>query len=257
MKNNNNNIISVLAVGAHPDDVEIMCAGTLALLKEKDCKIQIATITNGDLGSATLSKNEIASIRKAEAAKSAKLLDADYYCLDNHDIFLTYDEPTLLKTIELIRKTKPDVVITQSRQDYMIDHEVTSKLVQTACFTAAIKNIKTESEPFDKIPYLYYMDALEGKDIYGVKIEPSMIADISETIEMKEEMLKCHDSQRSWLMLHNGIDEYVHSMKNFSAMRGKQIGKRYGEGFRQHLGSAYPQNNILKNILINKIVELN
>ncbi len=252
MKNN-----TVLAIGAHPDDIEILAAGTLALLKNEGCKIEIATTTNGDLGSATLSKNEIASIRKKEAAKSAGLLNANYYCLDNHDIFLTYDEPTLLKTIELIRKTKPDVVITQSQQDYMIDHEITGKLVQTACFAAAIKNIVTESEPFDKIPILYYMDALEGKDIYGNEIKPDFIVDITETILTKEEMLKCHESQRSWLRSHNGIDEYIESMKNFSALRGKQIGKSYGEGFRQHLGAAYPKNNILKNVLDNKIVKLN
>ncbi len=248
---------SVLAIGCHPDDVEILCAGTLALLKRQGWQITIATMTNGNLGSATLTKDEISNIRKKEAATSAKLLDADYYCLENDDIFLNYDRETLLKTIDLIRKVKPDVVITQSQKDYMIDHEMTSKLVQTACFSAAIKNIETENENFDKIPHLYYMDALEGKDILGEKLLPTMIIDISETIDKKEEMLKCHESQRSWLMSHNGIDEYINAMRDFSALRGKEINTDYGEGFRQHLGAAYPQNNILKESLNEKVCMVN
>ncbi len=236
---------TVLAIGCHPDDVEILCAGTLALLKDKGWTIEIATMNNGNCGSATLSREEISKVRKIEATISAKILDANFTCLDNDDIFLNYDRPTLSKTIELIRKVRPDLVITQSPQDYMVDHEMTSKLVQTACFSAAIKNIDTESEAFDKIPYLYYMEPLEGKDIFGNKIEPTLVVDISSKIDTKEQMLKTHDSQRSWLMSHNGIDEYIIAMKNYSAYRGKTIGAEYAEGFRQHLGQAYPQNNIL------------
>ena len=250
---NKKNEKTVLAVGCHPDDVEILCAGTLALLKEKGWNIEISTMTNGDCGSATLSRKEISEIRKIEAATSAKILNANYMCLNNDDIFLTYNRESLLKTIDLIRNVKPDLVITQSQQDYMIDHEVTSKIVQTACFSAAIKNIETGSEPFNKIPHLYYMDALEGKNIYGNEIKPTVIVDISSTMEIKEKMLKMHDSQRSWLMEHHGMDEYIIAMKNFSKKRGMEIGVNYAEGFRQHLGHAYPHSNILKEELLEKV----
>ena len=248
---NEKNGKTVLAVGCHPDDVEIFCAGTLALLHEKGWQIEIATMTNGNLGSATLSKEEISKIRKGEALASAKLLNGNYYCLENDDIFLMYDPPTLLKTINLIRRVQPDIVITQSQQDYMVDHEVTGRLVQTACFSAAMKNIETDYEPYNAIPHLYYMDAMEGHDIYGNEIKPTTIVDISTTMNIKEEMLKKHDSQRSWLMEHHGMDEYIIAMKNFSEKRGKEIGTDFGEGFRQHLGHAYPQNNILKEELMN------
>ncbi len=236
---------TVLAVGCHPDDVEIMCAGVLALLKQKGWKIEIATMTPGDCGSATLSREEISVIRKNEAAASAKLLDGNYHCMENDDIFVMYDRATLLKAINLIREVKPDLVITQSPQDYMVDHEVTSKVIKTACFSAGISNIKTDAEPFMMIPHLYYMDSLEGTDAFGESINPTTIVDISSTIEIKEKMLVTHDSQRSWLMSHNGIDEYIIAMKTFSAKRGKEIDVDYGEGFRQHLGHAYPKNNIL------------
>jgi len=236
---------TVLAVGSHPDDIEIMCAGTLVLLKKQNWKIEIATMTPGDCGSATLNREEISKIRKSEAAASAKIIDANYRCMENDDIFIIYDRATLLKTINLIREVKPDLVITQSPIDYMVDHEVTSKIVKTACFSAGIQNIKTESEPFMKIPHLYYMDSIEGIDSFGESIKPNTIVDISSTIEIKEKMLAMHDSQRSWLMSHNGIDEYIIAMKKFSSKRGEDINTKYAEGFRQHKGHAYPKNNIL------------
>jgi len=244
---------TVLAVGAHPDDVEIMCAGTLALLKEKGWKIEIATMTPGDLGSASLSRDKISMIRKNEAVISAKILDGNYHCMGNDDIFIMYDRSTLLKAINLIRKVKPNLVITQSPQDYMVDHEVTSKVIKTACFSAGISNIKTEAKPVLKIPHLFYMDSLEGTDVFGESIKSTTIVDISSTIEIKEKMLAAHNSQRSWLMSHNGIDEYIIAMKNFSSKHGKEIGVKYGEGFRQHLGHAYPQSNILKEELLEKV----
>lgn len=240
---------TVLAVGSHPDDVEIMCAGTLALLKGKNWKIEIATMTPGDCGSATLSRKVISKIRRIEAATSAKVLGANYTCMENDDIFIMYDRSTLLKAINLIREVKPDLVITQSPIDYMVDHELTSKVIKTACFSAGIQNIKTEAEPFMKIPHLYYMDPLEGVDDFGENIIPTTIVDISSTITIKEKMLMIHDSQRSWLMSHNGIDEYIIAMKNFSSKRGSDINVDYAEGFRQHVGHAYPKNNILKEAL--------
>lgn len=241
---------TVLAVGAHPDDVEILCAGVLALLKEKGWNIEIASMTPGDCGSTTLSREEISKIRKNEATTSAELIGANYTCMENDDVFIMYDRSTLLKAINLIRKVKPDIVITHSPQDYMVDHEITSQVIRTACFSGGIKNIKTDAEPFMKIPHLYYMDPIEGKDNLGNGIKATTIINISSTIEIKERMLKLHESQRSWLMTHNRVDEYIISMKNFSAKRGKEIGVHYAEGYRQHLGQAYPQSNILKEELV-------
>jgi N-acetylglucosamine malate deacetylase 1 len=241
---------TAFAIVAHPDDVEFMCAGTLALLFEKGWEIHIATMTPGDCGSAELGRAEISSIRRKEAANSAAILSADYVCLECDDVFIFYDRPTLLKVIELIRKVKPGIVFTHSPSDYMVDHETTSKLVQTACFSAGMANIKIpNTNPFDALPYLYYLDPMEGKDKFGDVIQPHFIIDITSVIETKEQMLCCHKSQRDWLFKHHGIDEYIFTMKNFSAKRGKKIKTLYGEGFRQHLGHAFPQENILKNEL--------
>lgn len=241
---------TILAIVAHPDDAEFTCAGTLALLKSRGWKIEMATMTAGDCGSMEHSREEISEIRKKEAASAAELLDSDYHCLECEDIFLMYDKTTLLKTISLIRKTRPKIVFTMSPSCYMVDHETTSRLVQTACFSAGIINIKTEGfAPYNYIPYLYYVDPMEGKDKFGEEIKASTIVDISTEIDIKERMLKCHESQRSWLMAHNGMDEYTLTMRKLSQKRGSEISTKYAEGFRQHRGHSFPQENILKNEL--------
>ncbi len=247
---------TVLAIVAHPDDAELTCAGTLALLREKGWHIEMATMTPGDGGTATLGRGEISAIRKAEAARAAALLEAPYQCLECDDIFIMYDRPTLLKVIELIRYTRPRMVFTMSPLCYMVDHEMTSKLVQTACFSAGVKNIETASPPFFFTPHLYYVDAMEGKDRLGNEIIPATVVDITTTMELKEEMLVCHASQREWLRAHHGMDEYVHAMRSFAVKQGAVAGVAYGEGFRQHLGHAFPQDNLLAAELPGKVINV-
>ena len=238
---------TALGICCHPDDIEFLCAGTLALLKQKGWQIHLATMTPGDCGSVQYNREEISHIRRGEAAASAKLLDAGYDCLECDDVFLMYDRPTLMKVIELIRKVRPILVLTNSPSDYMVDHEIASKLTQTACFGVGIPNIETPGvQPFDMVPYLYYADAIESVDKYGHPIASDILVDISATVATKEKMLCCHASQRDWLLKHHGMDEYVVSMKRQDEHRGRKVGAQYAEGFRQHLGHGYPSDNILK-----------
>jgi len=247
---------TILSIFTHPDDAEFMCVGTLALLKAKGWDIHIATMTSGDCGSATLNRQEISNIRVQESTNSAKILAGSYHCLECEDVFIMYDKPTLLKVIKLIRRVRPTIVFAPSPQDYFIDHENTSRLVRTACFACGIPNVETPGvESYNFVPYLYYVDALEGKDIFGKEIRPSIYVDITSVMETKEKMLCCHKSQRDWLMAHHGMDEYVESMKRHAQKRGREINCKYGEGFRQHLGHGYPQDNILKSELKNLVKE--
>ena len=128
---------TALSLMAHPDDAEFTCAGTLALLRERGWEIDIATMTPGDCGSAEFDREEISRIRKGEAAGAARILDAAYHCLECEDVFIMYDKATLLKVIALLRKVRPTIVFAPSPSDYMVDHEMTSKVVQTACFAVA------------------------------------------------------------------------------------------------------------------------
>ncbi|HLP71680.1 MAG TPA: PIG-L family deacetylase [Bacteroidales bacterium] len=246
---------SVLAIFAHPDDAEIMCAGTLALLKKKGLEINIATMTGGDKGSATLSRDEISRIRKTEGVVSASLIGGAYYCLGFQDIYLFYNSETINRTVELIRNVKPSIVFTASPSDYMVDHEMTSRIVQTACFCAGIKNMEAGGEPLGYVPHLYYTDAMDAKDILGRRIDPGFYIDISDAMDIKEKMLASHKSQRDWLLKHHKIDEYIISMKRFGEMRGSEVNKKYAEGYRQHLGHGYPQDNILEELLASYLIK--
>ena len=237
----------VLSFLAHPDDAEFICAGTLALLHQKGWDIHIATMTAGDCGSAKLSREEISKIRRQEATDSATILQGIYHCNELEDVFIMYDKPSLLKTIALIRKVRPTLVIAPSPQDYFIDHENTSHLVRTACFSCSMPNVETpEVGPCDSTPYLYYADPVGGEDIFGATVIPSIYVDTTSVMDIKEKMLCCYKSQRQWLMIHHGMDEYVESMKRHDQKRSKEIGVAYAEAFRQHLGNGYPRDNILK-----------
>lgn len=245
--------LRVLAIHAHPDDIEIQCAGTLLRLKELGCQISMATMTPGDCGSADLSPEEIAEVRRIEAQCSADLLGADYTCLEFRDLSIVHDNDSRRRVTEVIRRTRPDIVITAPPVDYMSDHEMTSRLVRDACFNASCPNYKTQqwdpAPATQKIPYLYYVDAIEGADWYGQALPTYLIVDISTTFETKLQMLACHESQREWLRRQHGMDEYLESCRRWSANRGAKIGRPYGEAFTQHRGHPYPHDNILAELL--------
>ena len=247
----------ILAVGAHPDDVEFLCAGTLFLLREKGYEITIATMTPGDVGSMTESPEAIAARRRKEAAHAAEALEARYICLEERDFCVDFNEPTRRKVTRLVREVNPFLVFTNSPQDYMADHEMTSRLVQQACFAASVPNYRVEGLPDGKIsdgvPWLYYADAIEGRDILGTPIPAGFYVDISDTIEKKKEMLGRHASQRDWLRAQHGMDEYINAMVRWSSVRGGEAGFRYAEAFRQHLGHGYPQENFLAGCLGNRV----
>lgn len=242
-----------LAILAHPDDAEFLCAGTLARLrKEKGWAIHIASMTPGDCGSAEHAPDEIARIRRGEGRAAAEAIGGTYHCVEERDLRVIYNEPALEKVVRLINAVQPQVVFTHSPDDYHLDHEQTSKLVRAATFAAPISNFlhdRHQHPPLDHIPHLFYCDPLEGKDAFGNPIPAGFRIDISSVIDDKARMLSCHESQRAWLRKHHGVDNLVDSMKEWGATQGKTCGVAFAEGFRQHLGHSYPQENILGTLL--------
>jgi LmbE family N-acetylglucosaminyl deacetylase len=253
----NNLVLRILAIHAHPDDIEFQCAGTLVLLRERGHHITLATMTAGDCGSAELSREEIASIRREEARRSADLLGADYTCLEFDDLAIVDDLPSRRRVTECLRRARPDIVITAPPVDYMSDHEMTSLLVRQATFNAPIPNFRThDAQPApatESIPHLYYVDPLEGADHDGRPVVPGFHVDISSVFDLKREMLACHASQRDWLLRQHGIDEYLEAQRRWSAKRGQEIGVPFAEGFRQHRGHPYPQDNLLLDLIQSQV----
>jgi N-acetylglucosamine malate deacetylase 1 len=242
-----------VSILAHPDDAEFLCAGTLIRLRRTHgFEVHIATMTPGDCGSAELPPAEIARIRRAEGAAAAALIGATYHCLEERDLLIVYGERALENVTRLLRLVRPNIVLTHSPSDYMLDHEVTSTVVRAAAFAAPIPNFLAERElgpPLPHIPHLYYCDAIEGKDPLGRDVPPGFTIDISAVIDAKAEMLARHASQRDWLLKHHGMDQYLEAMRWWGAHRGSASGVGYAEGFRQHLGHSYPQANVLAALL--------
>lgn len=243
----------ILAIHAHPDDVEFLCAGTLALLREFGHHVTIATMSPGDCGSAEHDAEAIARIRREEAREAAAVIGAECLCLEFRDLAIFNDDDSRRRVVETLRRARPDIVLTSSPVDYLCDHEATSRLVRDACFVAPVPNYVTKQwEPAPRlknIPHLYYIDPIEGIDHFGQPQPVGFHVDVTRVFETKRKMLACHASQRNWLLAHHGMDEYLESQQRWGAHRGKEVGVEQAEGFRQYLGHAYPQTNLLLELI--------
>ena len=240
----------ILAIHAHPDDVEILAGGTMALLTERGHHVTIATMTGGDCGSAEFDADRIASIRKGEASRAAAVIGADYVCAGFRDLAVFNDDASRRRVTEMLRRLRPELVLTASPIDYHCDHEATSVLVRDACFAASTPNYATgDAEPLDAIPHLYFMDSIEGVDRDGHPQQPALSVDVSAVFAKKRAMLACHASQRRWLQKQHGIEDYLAVMEKWTRSRGRAAGMELAEGFRIYPGHPYPQSPLLESLL--------
>jgi LmbE family N-acetylglucosaminyl deacetylase len=246
----------VLAIHAHPDDAEILAGGTLALLAARGHAIMIATFTPGDCGSRDRGPEEIAAVRRREAANAAARIGAEYFCLEMRDLQIFNNDPSRRRVTEALRQARPHVVLTASPIDYMCDHEIASALVRDACFAAPIPNYPAAGAPIDAIPHLYFMDPLGGRDRDDNVVRPDFIVNVAATFDCKCEMLAEHASQRDWLRAHHGVDEYLVEMERWTRERGALAEVSHGEGFRQYRGHAYPRTPLLQNLLSEAAIAL-
>jgi len=217
----------ILAVGAHPDDIEFLCAGTLAKYAQAGHKVFVCHLCSGNRGHTTIPMEELGRIRTTEAVEAAKIIAAEALTLNIDDVDIFVDRETTLRVIDLIRQVRPDVIITHSPDDYMPDHTVTSKLVYDASFVATVPHTVTKHKYHDKLAPIYYMD-----NMAGLNFSPTDYVDISDTIEIKREMLLCHKSQQQWLREHDNID-IIEFMETLSKFRGMQCGVAFAEAFRR------------------------
>jgi LmbE family N-acetylglucosaminyl deacetylase len=243
----------ILAIHAHPDDCEILAGGTLALLAGRGHEITIATMSPGDCGSRETGPEETAAIRRSEAARAAALIGAAYLCVEMRDLAIFSDDPSRRRVTEVLRKTRPEIVLTAAPSDYLCDHEAASALVRDSCFIAPAPNYRTHSDgaapPLDAIPHLYYMDPVAGVNREGDLVVPHFVVDVTGTFARKREMLAAHASQRNWLMKHHGTDDYLDMMEQWTRARGGLIGREFGEGYRAYHGHPYPQAPLLEELL--------
>jgi bacillithiol biosynthesis deacetylase BshB1 len=221
--------LDILAFGAHPDDVELGCSGTIAKEISLGKKVGIIDLTRGELGT----RGSVA-IRNSESEKATQILGvAVRENLDMRDGFFINDEAHQLKIIEMIRKYQPEIVLCNSIQDRHIDHGKGSKLVSDACFLSGLRKIETtlngESQQAWRPKVVYHYIQWEN-------LQPDFVVDISGFIDVKMESILAYSSQfydpnskepESPISSKNFLD----SVKYRAQDLGRIIGVAHGEGF--------------------------
>jgi LmbE family N-acetylglucosaminyl deacetylase len=220
----------ILAVHAHPDDIE--------------------TLTAGECGSVADDPEQTARIRMREAAQAAAMIRAPFDCVGLPDLGVFNDDVSRRAVTELLRRNRPEIVITSAPTDYHPDHEATSLLVRDGCFAASAPGYRTgETPPLSAIPHLYFMDPIGGRDRDGVPARPDFGVDIGAVMDTKRRMLSAHQSQKSWLLKQHGIADFTAGMEAQSARRGRDFGVTFAEGFRHYRHAPYPRDPLLQSLL--------
>ena len=226
--------MNILAFGAHPDDVEFLCSGTLLKYHKQGHKIFIALTTSGNTGSnETASKDETAAIREAEQLEAAKLYDAQVRFLRFDDEGLQDTPETRRAVLTAIRWANPDVILTNPPWDPSTDHGMTGRLVTQVLLSVGGKQHPADLPPIDKTPQVFFWDIPAG-----IGFQPEVFVDITDTIDGKLEAIRAHKSQFAW-MQDFMEDDFLDYAQALSRYRGFQAGYKFAEGFVSHKMYAF------------------
>lgn len=257
---------TAIAIAAHPDDIELMMAGTLLLLKKKGYEIHYLNLSSGNLGTIKYESETIKNIRLKEAQLAARILGAHFHPPFCSDLEIFYDDKTLRQLASVIREVKPKIVLTHSPSDYMEDHINTCRLVVTASFARGMPNFTTtpsrEAENYDCTIYHALPHTL--KDALRRPIIAGSFVNIGSVHEIKLNALKAHESQQNWLDVSQKLNSYLQAMEDISLKVGRMSKAfTYAEGWRRHLhfGFCGPEDDPLRDLgndyLVNEEYEKN
>jgi LmbE family N-acetylglucosaminyl deacetylase len=229
---------TAFAIGAHPDDIEFMMAGTLLLLKKAGYEIHYLNLSSGNCGSIEYDSDTIKKMRLAEAKKAADILGAHFHPPFCNDLEIFYDKLTLQRLSAVIREVKPTLVLTHSYTDYMEDHTNTCRLAVTATFARGMPNFQTVpsvlADSYDCTIYHALPHTL--KDNLRRPLIPGAFVNTTQVQQTKLEALKAHQSQQAWLDVSQKLNSYLQTMEDNALKIGK-LSKRflYAEGWTRHL----------------------
>ncbi len=221
--------IDILAIGAHPDDVELGCGATLAKEINNGKKVGILDLTRGELGT-----RGTPEIRETEAKNAANILGAKFrHNLEFSDGFVINNASSQLEIIKIIRKYQPDIVLCNAIDDRHIDHGTASKLASDACFLSGLEKIET-------ILDANHQKAWRPKHVYHYiqwkNIEPDFVVDVTDFLEKKLEVVftfasqfhqKDADEPETPITSTNFRDSITYRAQDL----GRLIGVEYAEGF--------------------------
>jgi LmbE family N-acetylglucosaminyl deacetylase len=219
--------MNILAIGAHPDDLEILCAGTLALYAAQGHKVFMGIFTCGDMGDLKIPPDELSLARRAESEAAAAIIGAQILwpgIMDEH-VFANEEQRRIM--IDLIREADPDIIFTHSPNDYHPDHRHLSQLIFDSYFQKGLPHIPNQSKPACRFAetQVYYMD-----NIAGLGFLPTEYVDITSVMETKRRMLRCHASQFKAIseLAHRDLEQLVNIQSSFRGLGG---GCAFAEGF--------------------------
>jgi LmbE family N-acetylglucosaminyl deacetylase len=216
----------VFALGAHPDDIECTCAGTLAALARRGVKVHVAVATDGWCGSYELQGPEIAAVRLEEARRAAEIAGAaSFHHLGMHDQGTEVTIERRRELVNLIRRLNATVLLGHAPNDYHVDHRNAGELIFQARCAAVVPNFADEP-PLDHPPHAAFIDNEQGIDF-----EPHIWVDVGETMDVKRRMLAAHESQVE-LMKRMYDQDLVEMVERLTRLRGGQRGCEYAEAFR-------------------------
>ncbi len=215
----------VLAIGAHPDDLEGTCGGTLVALARRGVEVHMATLTDGWCGSFQLPGERIAEIRLGEARRAAEIAGTTFHHLGMHDQGSEVTIERRRDLVDLMRRLKVSVLLAHAPGDYHVDHRRAHELVSDARSAGPVPNFGTEP-PLPRMPDLVYFDNEQG-----LGFEPQIWLDITATIEVRRKMIRAHESQLQ-LMREMYNEDLVEMTDRLARFRGGQRGCTYAEAFR-------------------------
>jgi LmbE family N-acetylglucosaminyl deacetylase len=228
---------SAIAIGAHPDDIEMMMAGTLRLLGEAGFRLHYVNISTGSCGSLVHGPAALRRIRRREAKKAAAILGATFHESRAEDLEIQYALPLLRWLTGVIRLARPSIVLTHSPQDYMEDHMNACRLAVTATFARGMPNFAAagRGRRWRGDAVVYHAMPVGFCDGLRQRIVPGAFVDVSSVHETKLAALASHESQRPWLQATRGMDSLARSMEEREREMGRRSRRfRFAEGWRRH-----------------------
>ncbi len=227
----------VLAVVAHPDDIEFVAAGTLLLLGQEGWDLHYLTLAGGDCGSVSTGPETTLKTRETEARQAAQILGAVYHPSLTLDLQIFYELPLLRRLASIIRTVHPGVILTHSPEDYMEDHMNTARLSVTAAFARGMPNFACEPSVEAVAGDVAIYHAMPHGLCDGLRrpVLPDAFVDTSTVHERKRQALAAHCSQKEWLDRSQGMDSYLQTMDDLSRTIGRMSGAfTHAEGWRRH-----------------------
>lgn len=228
----------VLAIAAHPDDIEFLMAGTMLRLKDVGYELHYFNVANGCCGSMEYDRETTAAMRLQEAQDAAREMGAVFHGPVANDLEIFYEKSLLARVASVVRDVAPEIVLTHAPADYMEDHMNTCRLAVTAAFVRGMPNFPVDPPrpAVSQSVTVYHAQPYFNHDPLGTLVKPQLFVDVTDLAEEKAKLLSCHRSQKDWLDQTQGQDSYIATLRRLDSEVGRMSGDfKMAEGWRRHL----------------------